>query len=255
MGRDRYSFDDHLFAPGIEHLLRHARPRAGESVLDLAAGSAIAARRCAEAVGPTGRVTAFDIGANILKKARSLYDGTAPAAWVRGDAVAPPFADDVFDLVVCHQGLQFFADPSVAVINLQRVLRPGGRAAVMTWTALADCPFYLALHDAVARHLGDPAASFVRQPFSLPDAMALRDLFEPVFGLVEILGLVVDTAHPSPAAFAEGFLRYLPPAMVPPGDVAAAAPSVVSDVTDTLAPWCVDGELRAPIPAHVVLCS
>ncbi|MCP4572724.1 MAG: methyltransferase domain-containing protein [bacterium] len=255
MNRQRYSFDDHLFTPGTRQLLRHALPGAGEHVLDLAAGSGIAARLCAEAVGPEGSVTALDIGANILKKAQSLYAGPAPGSWVRGDAVALPFADASFDLVVCHQGLQFFPDRTAAVGHLERVLRPGGRAAIMTWAALDDCPFYRALHQAVARHLGEPAAGFVRQPFSLPDVTMLRELYEPVFEMVTITGIAVDTVHPSPGAFARGFLRYLPPALAAAADVAAAASPIARDVTDELVPWCVGDELHAPITAHVVLCS
>jgi len=252
---DRYSFDDHVFTPGIERLLDHARPVVGERVLDLAAGSGIAARRCGHAVGPGGNVTALDVGANILKKAASLYDAPAPAAWVRGDAMVLPFAGGAFDLVICHQGLQFFADRPAAVNQLRRVVRPGGRAAVMTWGDLDDCPFYLALHDALVRHLGDPAAGFVRQPFSLPTAEDLRELFAPVFGLVRISRIVIDTNHPSAAAFTNGFLSYLPATLAAPEDVAAAAPAVARDVTEALAPWCVGAGLRAPITAHVVLCS
>ncbi len=252
---DRYSFDEHVFTPGIDRLLDHARPGAGERVLDLAAGSGIAARACGHAVGPGGHVIALDVGANILKKAHSLYDAPAPAAWVRSDAAALPFADGVFDLVVCHQGLQFFADRTGAVNQLRRVVRPGGRAAVMTWGDLNDCPFYLALHDALAHRLGEPAAGFVRQPFSLPAAEDLCRLFEPVFSRVRVSRVVIGTSHPSATAFTRGFLRYLPATLVTPEDVAAAAPAVVRDVTDTLAPWCVDAELRAPITAHVALCS
>ena len=252
---DRYSFDEHVFTPGIERLLDHARPAAGERVLDLAAGSGIAARRCGHAVGSGGHVTALDVGANILKKAGSLYDAPAPAAWVRGDAAALPFAEGAFDLVVCHQGLQFFADRPAAVNQLRWVVRPGGRAAVMTWGALDDCPFYLALHDALVRHLGETAAGFVRQPFSLPAAVDLRELFEPVFDRVEITGLSIDTDHPSAAAFAAGFLRYLPAALATPEDVAAATPGVTGDVTKALTPWCAGNRLCAPITAHVVLCS
>jgi SAM-dependent methyltransferase len=255
MGGAKYSFDDHLFAPGIAHLLTYARPRAGETILDLASGSGIAARLCGEAAGASGAVFALDIGANILKKARSLYGAAAPAGWVRGDAVGLPFADGAFDLVVCHQGLQFFGDRSAAVRELRRIVRPGGRAAVMTWSALGDCPFYCALHEAVARHLGEPAAGFVRQPFSLPDPAGLRELCGPVFDRVEITGFVVGTVHPSAAAFAAGFLRYLPPSLVPPETVTAAAPAIVEDTAAALAPWSVGDELHAPIPAHVAVCS
>ncbi len=249
-----YHFDDALFGPSITHLLAHARPAPGEDVLDLASGSAIVGRRAATIIGPDGHMTSLDIGPNILRKARSLHNATTPAAWVRGDAVHLPFAARAFDLVLCHQGLQFFSDRAGAARELRRVLREGGRAAIMTWTRLEDCPFYHALHEAITIHLGDGAAGFVRQPFSLPGADELREVLGTAFTEVTTTRLEVTTVHPSVAAFATFFLSYMPKRLAARKEVANATPAIVRQMEDALAPWCADGELQATIPAHITSC-
>ena len=51
---------------------------------------------------------------------------------VRGDATALPFRDASFDAVCCFAALHLFADPFAALDEMRRVLRPGGRIALMT---------------------------------------------------------------------------------------------------------------------------
>jgi ubiquinone/menaquinone biosynthesis C-methylase UbiE len=53
-------------------------------------------------------------------------------AYVRGDAVELPFRDASFDAVCCFAALHLFADPLAALDEMRRVLRPGGRIAIMT---------------------------------------------------------------------------------------------------------------------------
>ena len=51
---------------------------------------------------------------------------------IRGDATALPFADASFDAACCFAALHLFADPFAALDEMRRVLRPGGRIALMT---------------------------------------------------------------------------------------------------------------------------
>jgi SAM-dependent methyltransferase len=204
--------------------------------------------------GPRGRVCGVDIGPNILKKAAALYTGLAPAAWVRADMGRLPLADGAFSLVLCHQGLQFAAAPAAVVAEMRRVTAPGGRAVVMCWTHIADCPFYLALRDVLKQHLGPAAAAFVAAPFALPEEDDVRAVLGTAFARISVTRVSVRTAHPSAGVFAAAFLRYLPPAAASPDAWAAAEGAIVAEMDRRLGPWQVHGPLIAPIVANLAVC-
>jgi SAM-dependent methyltransferase len=57
------------------------------------------------------------------------------------DASAIDRADVAFDVVVCRMGLMFAPEPSLALAEIHRVLRPGGRVGVLTWSAMERNPW------------------------------------------------------------------------------------------------------------------
>jgi ubiquinone/menaquinone biosynthesis C-methylase UbiE len=74
------------------------------------------------------RVTALDAEARMLAAARAqVTDGIA---FVRGDALHLPFADETFDRVTAVALLCFVPDARAAVAEMARVLRPGGRLVI-----------------------------------------------------------------------------------------------------------------------------
>ena len=106
--------------------------RAGERVLDVAAGngnaSLAAARRFA-------RVTATDYVEGLLAGAqrRAAADGLALQCQV-ADAEALPFADGSFDVSLSTFGVMFAPDQSQAAREMLRVTRPAGRIGLANWT-------------------------------------------------------------------------------------------------------------------------
>jgi SAM-dependent methyltransferase len=149
--------------------------RAGQRVLDVACGTGVLARDVARLVGPSGSVIGLDAGAGMLAVAARL----APTIeWHQGTAEALPFERDSFDAVVSQFGLMFFRDRILALREMMRVLRPGGRMAVAVWDSLEHTPAYadlVALIDRVAgRHAGDA----LRAPFVLGEVDALAALFK-----------------------------------------------------------------------------
>jgi len=159
-----------LFRPFAEALVERLAPSAGEGVLDVACGTGIVARLARERVGTSGRVVGVDASAPMLEVAAK----TDPAVeWRQGTAAALPVSDEErFDVVFCHQGLQFFPDKPVAVREMRRVANAGGRLAVATWRPLADTPVFRDLHEIAERHLGP----LVDQRHSFGDADAIRSL-------------------------------------------------------------------------------
>ncbi|MCU1280025.1 MAG: hypothetical protein JWM53_3571 [bacterium] len=75
-----------------------------------------------------GRRVGIDLSPFILGKARARLG--AAAALVRGDAMALPFADGVFDRVFCSEVLEHVLEPEAVVREMRRVLAPSGFAVV-----------------------------------------------------------------------------------------------------------------------------
>ena len=102
--------------------------REGDRVLDSCCGTGDLARECARA---GGRVTGLDFSAPMLERARKK----APELeWVRGDAMAMPFDDASFDAATVGFGVRNMEDLHDGLRELGRVLRPGGRLAVLEIT-------------------------------------------------------------------------------------------------------------------------
>lgn len=83
--------------------------------------------------GRARRVEGIDLSHQMLTVARSkLEAANASNASVRhGDATATPYADSSASLVIIHQVLHFLDDPSRALREAARVLRPGGRVVIV----------------------------------------------------------------------------------------------------------------------------
>jgi len=107
---------------------------AGDFVLDLACGPANFSREFARTVRADGLVVGLDASPTMLARgaADTRRAGIGNLALVRGDAAAMPFADATFDAACCFAALHLFGDPFEALDEMRRVLRPGGRIAIMT---------------------------------------------------------------------------------------------------------------------------
>lgn len=134
-----------------QRLVDRTSPRAGETLLDVAAGSGNAAIPAARR---GARVTALDLAPSLLETGR-VRAGAAGVEvdWVEGDAEALPFPDASFDVVVSALGVQFTPDHHASARELARVCRPGGRVGVACWTPAGLIGRFLA---AVGRRMPAP---------------------------------------------------------------------------------------------------
>jgi ubiquinone/menaquinone biosynthesis C-methylase UbiE len=160
------AFVPSLFAHLAPHLVDAAEVTAGDRVLDVACGTGIVARTAAERTGPVGRVIGLDLNEAMLTVARRVRPDLD---WRRGDAASLPFPDDSFDVALCQSGLMFLPDPAVAVGEMARVVRPGGRVAAQVWSSLDRQTPIQPLADAVARHAGPDAVGLISTYFRLGD--------------------------------------------------------------------------------------
>lgn len=115
--------------------------RAGQAVLDVAGGTGDLARAFAKAVGAGGLVVHTDINEAMLRLGRDrLLDEGLPLPTALCDAERLPFRSDAFDLVSVGFGLRNMTRKEVALAEMCRVLKPGGRLLVLEFSKVA-APF------------------------------------------------------------------------------------------------------------------
>jgi SAM-dependent methyltransferase len=238
-----------IFAPWAPDLIAAADLRPGERVLDVACGTGVVTRVAAQRLAGTDRVVGLDRDPSMLAAARAAA-GDRPIEWREGDAIALPFADGAFDVVLCQQGLQFIPDKLAALREMHRVLAPGGRALASVWRPTRDIPGYRALEDALARHLGRPAAL---PPFSFGDARELRRLLvEAGFRDIAIRAEVKMTRFPSPEAFVRAAVGGAPSMLGPLAEQGEdGLARIIADVAAELATSLDDQGLAFPQASNV----
>jgi demethylmenaquinone methyltransferase/2-methoxy-6-polyprenyl-1,4-benzoquinol methylase len=108
-------------------------PRPGQHLLDLCCGTGDLALLLAARVRPGGTVLGLDAAAAPLRLARqrAARQPWLPLRWHQADALATGLPAAAADGAVMAYGLRNLADPSAGLKELRRLLRPGGRAAVL----------------------------------------------------------------------------------------------------------------------------
>jgi SAM-dependent methyltransferase len=173
-------------------------------LLDIAAGTGLAAEAALGVVGPRGHVTAADLSAAMVKKARARLSNAMNVSVAVEDGQALSFSDESFAAVVCSLGLMFFADPLRGLAEFRRVLRPGRRVAVSVNT-VPERSYNTRINIAIARYLPSLAEAAARV-FSLGDETKLKSLLEAAgFKDVEITTESHRFVLPSFEAYFEPF--------------------------------------------------
>jgi demethylmenaquinone methyltransferase / 2-methoxy-6-polyprenyl-1,4-benzoquinol methylase len=124
--------------------------RPGDRVLDSCCGTGDLAIAALEA---GGRVTGLDFSERMLERARRK---SAEVEWVQGDALALPFGDGSFDAATVGFGVRNLDDLERGLAELRRVLRRGGRVAILEITRPGGllAPFYRLWFDGLVPLLG-----------------------------------------------------------------------------------------------------
>ena len=139
----RYDQLNDLLSLGLHRLWKRQavawlRPRAGQRLLDLCCGTGDLALVLAAKVRPGGEVLGLDAAAAPLALAARRADCQPwlPVRWQQADAQATGLPAAHFDGAVMAYGLRNLADPAAGLRELHRLLRPGGRAAVLDFNRL-----------------------------------------------------------------------------------------------------------------------
>ena len=126
-------------------ILDGLRLQAGMKVLDVGCGLGTDAFELFALVGPGGLVTGVDFSESLINEAaRRGADRGLPVRFEVGDAQALRFPDNSFDAVRTERMLMHVPDPSKALAEMARVLKPGGRMVVhdFDWESqFCDSPY------------------------------------------------------------------------------------------------------------------
>ncbi len=196
-----------IFEDYAADIARRAAVSAPRDVLETAAGTGIVTRKLRDALGPDARLTATDLNEPMLEVARQKFRADEQVTFRAVDAVALPFADDVFDAVVCQFGLMFFPDKDAAHREARRVLRPGGRYLFSVWDAPRYNPFARLGLEVVERFFAADPPQFLKTPFSCAEIDPIKEaLIDAGFTdiVVSVQPRVKEIADPK--AFATGLI-------------------------------------------------
>lgn len=204
------AYDDFLvprcFAPWGELLLSKTGVASGDRVLDVATGPGTLARIAARRTGPQGRVVGTDPSIPMLSIARAkpAIPGSAPIEWIESSADPLAVRDAQFDVVVCHQALQYVPDRRAALAEMRRALAVGGWCGVAVWAPLERCTLWSPMGEALEQSGLGELLPLLRAPYTwnAPDELrvAMHD--------VEFADVVVETLS-LPAVFEGGVDQVL----------------------------------------------
>lgn len=163
-----------LFAPWAKHTISGAHLRPGDRILDVACGTGAVALAAEPRVAPDGHVTGLDPNPGMLAVARSK---SASVDWQQGSVESLPFEDNRFDAVTCQFGLMLFPDPVGALVEMQRVLKPGRHLVITVFDDIENLPVYRILAETYGQVVDPAIAELLRVPFSMGNRHTLNGLF------------------------------------------------------------------------------
>lgn len=197
-----------LFVPSV---VAAAGVTEGHQVLDVSTGTGEAALAALPVAGSSGRVIGADISAAMLEGARARLK-TPQFLPVTADGQALPFADQSFDSIMCHLGLQFFPDPARGLSEFRRVLRRRQRLGLCVISKADRAPMWGVLADTVGR-LRPELWKTLHLSFALDDPVRLVQLLKDA-GFTDV-HVELETRE---GAFAD-FNEYWAPIEAGPGSI------------------------------------
>jgi len=170
-------------AEATQRMLEAAGLKPGDHVLDIAAGTGDQSIFAARIVGPGGSILATDISAEMLNIAARVVqqEGLTNITTLVQDAEQLDLQDNALDAVICRLALMLIPHLKLALREIRRVLKPGGKLAALVWSAPENNPLF-SLPLAILSKYARGASSHLPHPFALSDPTVFeRELTEAGF--------------------------------------------------------------------------
>jgi ubiquinone/menaquinone biosynthesis C-methylase UbiE len=244
-----------LFRPYAKLLSERAAAFGPAKILETAAGTGVVTAALAEAL-PDAEIVATDLNQAMLDVAADRV-AASNVSFREADALALPFDDGSFDLVVCQFGVMFFPDKVTGNVEARRVLREGGRYLVAIWDEIERNRLSDLAHRTMQALFPDNPPMFMKRgPFSYGDPERIRsDLSDAGFADVQIDTVELMSRAPSAHDAAYG-LTYGSPMGVELAEYGGDA------LDRTFAKFSADARamegpngFEAPMSAHIVTAT
>jgi len=170
------------------------------SILETAAGSGVVSRALASTLASDAQLTVTDLNQPMLDHAASMQATDSRITWRQADAMALPFDDGTFDVVVCQFGVMFYPDRTAGYSEAHRVLKPGGALVFNVWDRIETNEFADVVTAAAATVFPDNPPQFLpRTPHGYYDESLIRkELGKAGFADVSYDSLDAVSSAPSP---------------------------------------------------------
>ena len=199
-----------IYGPATKRMLDLADVRQGSRVLDIAAGTGESTIMAARRIGPTGYVLGVDASGSMLNVAAETArkEGITNVETRVMNAETLALETNSFDAVICRIALMLFPNPDKALVEMRRVLKPEGKAAVIVYSSLEKNPYHGIFYHTVSKIGGIPLPA-TGEPwmYALADPARLKGIYrEAGFANVSIEAVPIPRHFPS-AAEAVGNMR------------------------------------------------
>lgn len=176
-----------IFVDYADDIARRVAAYGPRRVLETAAGTGIVSRRLRDHLPVEARLTSTDLSEAMLEVAKAKFKPSEKVAFQAADAIALPFPDASFDVVVCQFGVMFYPDKDKSYREVHRVLATGGHYLFSVWDAHRYNAFGRIAHETLGHFFPDDPPQFQKIPFSYG--------FEPIRDSLVAAGFADITAH------------------------------------------------------------
>ena len=195
-----------IFVDAAADMARRATALKPGRVLETAAGTGIVTRALRNGLPQACAITATDLNPPMLDVARAKFAAGENVTFATADAMALPFADGSFDLVVCQFGVMFFPDKDLGYREVRRVLTAGGHYLFNVWDGHRNNPYGRIAHEVIGQFFPNDPPQFLRVPFSYPFEPIKDSLVAAGFSDISASVLRIEKALAEPERLARGII-------------------------------------------------
>ena len=243
-----------IFAPYAADIVQRAASLSPSAVLETAAGSGVVTRALTPKLPPGASYMVTDLNQPMLDYAASMQPPDPRIKWHQADALALPFEDSRFDLIVCQFGAMFFPDRTAGYREARRVLKPGGHFIFNVWDRIEENVFANDVTNALAQIFpNDPPRFLARTPHGYHDTALIRSQLEDAgFSHIAIDTRAEQSRAPAARIPAVAYCQ----GTVLRSEILARNAEKLESATDYVASVIAkkhgNGEVAAKIQAHVI---